>query len=185
MGIYAFGWVGLALQVTASKSVGRTFTDSYGTSGPAWNESARSTNKLWTEIFHCPYLSQPTGCNLENFTFLSPMRVSKSGRRATALSLYTSQNEDGITILNPSLKLERFVLDKDGPFAELHKVIEEQHQETEGPPFISNLPDFEQIAQNLVSIMGHQSKTPSGDICKALIQNNIMDISSLSCMWTQ
>src|SRR5258706_5568292 len=108
------------------------------------------------------------------------MRVSKSGRCATALSLYTSQNEDGITVLNPSLKLERFVLDKDGPFAELHKVIEEQHQETKGPPFISNLPDFRQIAQNLVSIMGHQSKTPSGDICKALIQNNIMDISSLS-----
>jgi hypothetical protein len=74
------------------------------------------------------------------------MRVSKSGRCTTALSLYTSQNEDGITVLNPSLKLERFVLDKDGPFAELRKVIEEQHQETEGPPFISNLPDFKQIA---------------------------------------
>src|SRR5260370_19700076 len=102
-------------------------------------------------------------------------RGSKLERHTSALLLYTSQTEDGITILNPSLKLERFTCDENGPFAKLHKVIREQHQDSEGP-------NFEQVARNLVSIISHNHEAPSGDLCKALNQNNIIDIHSLSCM---
>jgi len=109
-------------------------------------------------------------------------RGSKLERHTSALSLYTSQTEDGITILNPSLKLERFTCDENGPFAKLCKVIQEQHQDSEGPTLISDLPNFEQVARNLVSIISHNREAPSGDLCKALNQNNIMDIHSLSCM---
>src|SRR5260370_22943210 len=106
-------------------------------------------------------------------------RGSKLERHTSALSLYTSQTEDGITILNPSLKLGRFTCDENGPFAELHKVIQEQHQDSEGPALISNLPNFEQVAQNLVS---HNRKAPSADLCNSPNQNKITDIHSLSCM---
>ena len=109
---------------------------------------------------------------------MSRIRASKSARQATALSLYTSQTENGVTILNSSLRLERFTYDEAGPFAELRKIMEEQHQ---GPPIIPDLPKFEQIAQKLASVLAGQSKdSVSGSICDILTEGHIDDIHSLS-----
>ena len=71
---------------------------------------------------------------------------SKSARNTTALSIHTVQNEDGTTILNLSTKLERFVHDEDGPFAELHVLVQKLYQDWESPLVISDLPDFEEMA---------------------------------------
>ena len=70
--------------------------------------------------------------------------------------------------------------DEAGPFAELCKIMEEQHQ---GPSIIPDLPKFEQIAQKLASVLAGQSKdSVSGSICDILTEGHIDDIHSLSHM---
>ena len=105
---------------------------------------------------------------------------SKSARNTTALSIHTVQNEDGTTILNSSTKLERFVHDEDGPFTELHGLVQKLYQDQESPSVISDLPDFEEMAHEIVSLVGRQSGDPSNNICEVLANNNIDNIHSLS-----
>ena len=109
---------------------------------------------------------------------------SKSARRTTALSIHTIQNEDGTTVLNSSERLERFVQDEDGPFVELCALVQEWYQDREGPLVISNLPDFEEMSRQIVSLVGGKSgdASKSNNICEVLENNHIDNIHSLSHM---
>src|SRR5260370_31074366 len=97
-----------------------------------------------------------------------------------------TKNEDGTTVLNPTLKLEKFAKDEDRPFAELRRLLKNQQQNMENigrPAPISNHFNIEQIAQKIISTMAGESEdqVPAPDnLCGILAEHNISDIHSLS-----
>jgi len=96
-----------------------------------------------------------------------------------------TENEDGTTVLNPTLKLEKFAKDEDGPFAELHRLLKNQQQNMGRPAPISNHFNIEQIAQKIISTMAGECEDPvpePGNVCGVLTKHNISDIHSLSHM---
>ena len=120
-----------------------------------------------------------------HFIRMSRVCASKSAWCTTALSLFMTKNEDGTTVLNPTLKLEKFAKDEDGPFVELCRLLKNQQQNMGRPTPISNHFNIEQIAQKIISTMAGESEdqVPAPDnLCGILTEHNISDIHSLSHM---
>jgi len=94
-----------------------------------------------------------------------------------------TENEDGTTVLDPALKLEKFAEDEDGPFAELRRLFKTQQKNMGRPTAIPNHSNLEQIAQKIISTMAGECEDPvpePGNICGVLAKHNISDIHSLS-----
>ena len=157
-----------------------------------WCLVYRRTQNL--NILSCPYyfLNQPTDVIYVYIYVqvlfvplirMSRVRASKSARRTTTLSLYVTENEDGTTILDPALKLEKFAEDEDGPFAELRRLFKTQQKNMGRPTAIPNHSNLEQIAQKIISTMAGEREDPvpePGNICGVLTKHDISDIHSLS-----